>query len=148
MIGLPLWHPVAVHFPLALVVTGSVLLAAARCRPLERHAATLAMVGTWNLCLGAVAVLPAVGSGLAAVLSLEADAAARAAVALHIKWAVCASAGVLLVAAWRGAGRAPESRPSAMFLAVLCVVTAALIVTGYHGGQNVYRHGVAVHRVP
>jgi uncharacterized membrane protein len=142
------WHPIAVHFPLALVVTGTLALTAARVAvrvpPMLRHGATLATVGTWNLCLGAVGALFALGTGLAAVVQLDIDSAARAAVALHVKWAMFSATGLLLLAAWRGAGNAQESRPSVGFLAVLWAVTAALIVTGYRGGQNVYRYGVGV----
>jgi uncharacterized membrane protein len=85
---LPGWHPAVVHFPLALVVSSALFLSAARILPRQSHAATLAIVGTWNLCVGAVAALFALATGLAA--------------------------------------------------------TAALMVTGYRGGQNVYRYGVGV----
>jgi uncharacterized membrane protein len=49
-----------------------------------------------------------------------------------------------LLAVWRGAGADPESRPSRTLLAILWAVTAALMVTAYRGGQNVYRYGVGV----
>ena len=75
MIPLPEWHPIAVHFPLALTVTGALALSAARVLPSERHGATLAVVGTWNLCLGALGALLALGTGLAAVGESRAGAA-------------------------------------------------------------------------
>ena len=144
MIALPEWHPMAVHFPLALTVTGALALSAARVAAPERQGATLALVGTWNLCLGAVGALFALGTGLAAVASVELAPAARAAVGLHVKWAIFTSAALLLLAVWRGAGTDPKSRPSGAFLVILWVITAALIVTAYRGGQNVYRFGVGV----
>jgi uncharacterized membrane protein len=144
MIALPEWHPMAVHFPLALTVTGALVLSAARVAAPERHGTTLAVVGTWNLCLGAVGALFALGTGLAAVASVELAPAARAAVGLHVKWAIFTSAALVLLAVWRGAGTDPKSRPSRVFLVILWVITAALIVTAYRGGQNVYRYGVGV----
>ncbi len=108
MIALPEWHPMAVHFPLALTVTGALALSAARVLPSERHGATLAVVGTWNLCLGAVGALLALGTGLAAVASLELAPPARAAVALHVKWAIFTTAALALLAVWRGAGADPQ----------------------------------------
>jgi uncharacterized membrane protein len=141
----PGWHPIAVHFPLALVVTAALLLVAARLLPQERHAKTLATVGTWNLCIGAVAALFALGTGLAALIGLHAGPAAHQAIFLHVKWAIFTSLALLLVAVWRGAGAAQESRPAWLFIAILIAVTAALVVTGYQGGQNVYRYGVGVH---
>jgi uncharacterized membrane protein len=144
MIPLPEWHPIAVHFPLALTVTGALALSAARAKTFERHGATVGVVGTWNLCLGALGVLFALGTDLAAVAGLELEPAARAAVAVHVKWAIFTSAALLLLAVWRGAGTDPKSRPSGFFLLLLWAVTAALVVTGYRGGENVYRFGVGV----
>jgi uncharacterized membrane protein len=138
------WHPMAVHFPLALTVTGALALSAARLSPPARHGATLAVVGTWNLCLGAAGALLALATGLVAVANLELATPARAAVGLHVKWAIFTTAALALIAVWRGAGVDPKSRPSGVFLLLLWAVTAALIVTAYRGGQNVYRYGVGV----
>jgi uncharacterized membrane protein len=133
-----------VHFPLALVTCAALLLPAARVWRHERQAAILATVGTWNLCLGAAAALPALATGLAAVIGLQVGAAARQAISLHVKWALFTTLALLLLAVWRGAGTAQDSRPSRLFLTVLLAATAALVVTGYRGGQNVYRYGIGV----
>ena len=141
---LPGWHPIVVHFPLGLVMTGALLLLAARILRQERHAATLATVGSWNLCLGAFAALVAQATGLAATLHLQVGPAAHQAISLHMRWAMFTTLALLLLAVWRGAGSAQESRPSWIFIVILLAATAALVVTGYRGGQNVYRHGVGV----
>jgi len=141
----PGWHPLVVHFPLALIVTAAGCLTAARVVSRDRYASQLAIVGTWNLCLGALAMLFALGTGLAAVIDLQVGVAAHQAISLHVKSAIVTSVLLLLATVWRGAGVAPESRPSPGFLLVLWVATAALTVTGYRGGQNVYRFGVGVH---
>jgi uncharacterized membrane protein len=52
-----------------------------------------------------------------------------------------------LLAIWRGAGTAQGSRPSWIFIIVLLAATAALAVTGYRGGRNVYEFGVGVKRI-
>jgi uncharacterized membrane protein len=134
----------AVHFPLALVVSAPVLLTAARLLRQERHAATLATVGTWNLCLGAVAALFALASGLAALIDLHVGPAARQAISVHVKWAIFTTLALVFLAVWRGAGAEQESRPPWVFIAILAAATAALIMTGYRGGQNVYQYGVGV----
>lgn len=144
MDAVPGWHPIVVHFPLALVVTSALFLAAARLLRQERHSATLATVGTWNLCLGAVAALFAVATGVAAVVDLHVGVAAHGAISLHLKWAIFTTLVLVLLAVWRGAGTAQESRPSWTFILVLVVATAALVETGYRGGQNVYQYGIGV----
>jgi uncharacterized membrane protein len=104
----------------------------------------LATVGTWNLCLGALAALLALATGLAATMGLHVGVAAHQAISIHVKWAMFTTLALVLLAVWRGAGSAQESRPSWLFLLVLLAATSALIVTGYRGGQNVYRYGVGV----
>jgi uncharacterized membrane protein len=141
---LPGWHPMVVHFPLALVVTAALFLLSARLLRRESYVATLATVGTWNLCLGAFAALLALATGLAATVGLHAGVAAHQSLSAHVKWAIFTTLALVLLAVWRGAGSAQESRPSWIFMLVLLAATAALIVTGYHGGQNVYRHGIGV----
>jgi uncharacterized membrane protein len=141
---LPGWHPLVVHFPLALVVTATPLLLAARLVRRESYVAALATVGTWNLCLGAVAALLALATGLAAVIGLHLGVAAHQAITVHVKWAIFTTLALVLLAVWRGAGSAQASRPSWIFMVVLLAATAALIATGYHGGQNVYRYGIGV----
>jgi uncharacterized membrane protein len=146
MMLLPGWHPIVVHFPIALTLTAGVALIGARLVRNESLAATLAMVGTWNLCAGAAAALFALGTGLAAVLDLQVGAAARAAISTHVKWAMFTSMALVLTSVWRGAGSAPRSRPSWLFVAVLSAICAALATTAYFGGENVYRFGVGVER--
>jgi uncharacterized membrane protein len=144
---LPTWHPLLVHFPIALVLSATALLLAARLLRSESLAGTAATVGTWNLCLGAVAALFALGSGLGAVLNLDVSAAARAAISVHVKWAMLTTLLLVLLAVWRGAGSASRSRPSWIFLVVLLAASAALSFTGYRGGKNVFEYGVGVRKI-
>jgi uncharacterized membrane protein len=144
---LPSWHPLVVHFPIALVLAATALLLAARLLRSESLAATAATVGTWNLCLGAAAALVALATGLGAVLDLDVGEAARQAISQHLKWAMFTTLLVLLLAVWRGAGAASRSRPSWLFLIVLIAASGALSFTGYRGGKNVYEYGVGVKKI-
>ena len=140
----PGWHPIVVHFPLALVVTGAGFLLAAKFARSDRIGRTLATVGTWNLCIGTAAAFLALATGLAAVLDLHVGTAAHHAITAHLKWAISSTCALLLVSVWRGAGNAADSRPSWLLIVVMLAATAALIVTGYRGGQNVYGFGIGV----
>ena len=143
----PNWHPLVVHFPIALILSATVLLLAARLLRSESLAATAATVGPWNLCLGAAAALVALGTGLSAVLDLDLSAAARQAISTHLKWAMLTTLLLVLLAVWRGAGTASRSRPSWIFLVVLIAAGAALSFTAYRGGKNVYEYGVGVRKI-
>jgi uncharacterized membrane protein len=146
MSSLP-WHPIVVHFPLALVTVAAMLFIAARCLRNDALAANLAIVATWNLCLGAVAAVFALATGLAAVLDLDVGAEVHQAISLHMKWAMLTTLLLVLLSVWRGAGTRQASRPSGVFLIVLVAAAAALIVTGYRGGENVYQYGVGVKKI-
>lgn len=141
---IPAWHPVVVHFPVALIITAAFCLTAAFALPRNRYAPALATVGTWNLCMGAVTVLVALGTGLGAVIGLHIGTAAHAAVSAHVKSAFVTTVLVLLAALWRSVGVPAQSRPSSVFMVILWLAAASLLVTGYRGGQNVYVHGIGV----
>ncbi|HEY6618860.1 MAG TPA: DUF2231 domain-containing protein [Steroidobacteraceae bacterium] len=147
MSPLPGWHPLVVHFPIALVLSATALLLAARLFRNESLAAAAATVGTWNLCLGAVAALFALASGLGAVLDLDVSAAVHQAISVHVKWAMLTTLLLVLLSVWRGAGTASRSRPSWIFLIVLIAASSALSYTAYRGGKNVYEYGVGVKKI-
>ena len=146
MSSLP-WHPIVVHFPLALISVAAILFMAARLMRGEAMAANLAIVATWNLCLGTVAAVFALATGLGAVLDLDVGAEVHQAISLHMKWAMFTTLALVLLAVWRGAGTAQASRPSWAFLIVMLAAALALIVTGYRGGENVYQYGVGVKKI-
>ena len=143
--AIPAWHPMVVHFPLALVVCATLALLVAKLLPNPRVAAALATTGTWNLGVGAVGSVFALATGLGAALHLHVAAPTRQALSMHVRWAVLTALALLLLATWRCAGNAQDARPSWLLLIVLIAATAALVVTGYLGGQNVYRFGIGVH---
>lgn len=146
MSSLP-WHPIVVHFPVALVISAAIFFLTARVLRSDALAANLAIAATWNLCLGAVAAVFALGTGLAAVLDLDVASEVHQAISLHMKWAMITTLLLVLLAVWRGAGTAQASRPSWTFLIVLAATTGALMVTGYRGGENVYDYGVGVKKI-
>jgi len=137
-------HPMLVHFPLALVVIAAIALWLARLLPDGPLIARLSLIGTWNLVAGGLAAIFALGSGLFALIAMRLGPMARQAVALHAKWAMFASFLLLLAAVWRGAGNDQEARPGWVLMILLSLTVAALLVTGYLGGENVYVYGIGV----
>lgn len=141
---IPGWHPIIVHFAIALTVAGGAALALSRLCDGRRARRRLAIWGTFNLCGGAAFVVLGIGSGILAIWDLNLPAAARAAVSTHVKWAFLTAVSVLLVAVWRGAGAAPEEPPSNLFLGVMTGAVICALVTAYFGAENVYRFGIGV----
>lgn len=142
---IPGWHPLLVHFAVALSITGCTALLISRLLR-GRGAQRCAVLGTLSLSLGAVFCLLALASGIAAVWDASFDVPTRAAVSRHVLWAFFTSLGVLLLAVWRTAGHVPEEPPSDFMLMVAAAVALAVAVTGWLGGENVFRFGIGVLR--
>lgn len=138
----PNWHPIFVHFALALPVTATLLLTLARAahdRPLSTGAVQAAK---WMLGVGIAALWLSVGTGMQAYLSEPMSAAAQHAVRVHQYWGWGTAALFSMAPAlWQGA----HPKRVALPLLLCCWAgTMSATVTGWLGAENVYRHGVGV----
>ena len=152
-------HPATVHFPIALLLVGSLL---ALIHLFRRPAVDLRLTIWLLLGLGWLGGAVAVLTGLLAQVNLPPDAPYRPVLNFHIGTglAVLLLYGFLLYRGWlyRGAkaqkARQKRSDPTADLLddagarpwiAAVVVLGALLIVaTGWYGGQLVYQFGVNV----
>ncbi len=137
-------HPIIVHAPLALWVTVPVFYALARRSAGSPRAGLYAAAGTLNLLLGTVASVMAVLSGLLAVSGLSVVGIAQGTLSRHIGWGVATSFLYLCLTLVRAVGRPLADLPGRGMVVALCIATVPVIVTGYYGGQNVYRFGLGV----
>lgn len=145
---IPNWHPLLVHFPIALVTASALFTLAARFagdRPLAQQWAT---VGRWTLWFAAVSALATAAAGWLAFNSVRHDEAGHAAMALHRNWALPVSAGIVLLAAWDGWQARRAAKASWPFTLLLLAAFAGIAVTGWLGGELVYRHGLGVLSLP
>jgi uncharacterized membrane protein len=138
------WHPMMVHFPLALTLTAAACLTCTRLLKRGTLQDSLAFCGTWNLMLGAAAALLTLATGLIATFHLTLLDGAQYSVSRHLIWAVCSSQLVALLALYRALAVSWNSVPGAWFLSLLGLASAGLIVTGYYGGENVYHYALGV----
>ena len=152
-------HPATVHFPIALLLLGSLL---ALLHLFRRPAVDLRLTVWLLLGLGWLGGAVAVLTGLLAQVNLPPDAPYRAVLNFHIGTglAVLVLYGFVLYRGWlfRGAKaqKARQKRGDATadllddagartWIAAVVVLGALLIVaTGWYGGQLVYQFGVNV----
>jgi len=139
------WHPMMVHFPLALTLTGYLCLFFSRL-PCITTGGSMAAYGHWNLILGGLMALLTLGTGLGAAWHLHLYGGMQYSVSRHMIWAVCTSQLLALLALWRGIANTARTPPSSLFLALLLIACGGLIVTGYYGGENVYHYAIGVRR--
>jgi uncharacterized membrane protein len=140
------WHPMMVHFPLALTLSAFLCLLCSRLLQHRAAQSSLAACGTWNLIIAGVTALLTLGTGLVAAWHLRLHGDAQFSVSRHVIWATCTSQLVVLLALWRALAGAPEATPSRLFLVVLLIACTGFVVTGYYGGENVYHYAIGVHR--
>lgn len=142
----PNWHPMVVHFALALPLSASALYTVAWLLP-ERPMATGAVgAAHWMLGIGITALWLAIGTGMYAWFTVTHDAEGLRAMSIHQYWG-WATAVLYTCALPLWSAGAPRRVPT-VFVVLLLVAACSAVVTGYLGAENVYRHGIGVERLP
>lgn len=145
---IPNAHPLVVHFPIALTLIALLFSLAARLRAQHSAAIQLATVGHWSLWMAALSAVIAAMFGWLAYNSVNHDAAGHAAMLIHRNWAIPTAVGLVILAtldAWKSRANQLMSWP---VLIVLFLLSASIAVTGWLGGEVVYRHGIGVLSLP
>lgn len=145
----PNWHPVLVHFTVALLIVAPLLFFASTWLPTESPAKLrLLAAARWNLLLGFIISLGTVAAGWYAANTVAHDEAAHAAMLMHRNLAlitVVAYAPFVLWTLTRGHG--PRSH-GLLFAVLLLLPMASLTLTAWRGGELVYVHGLGVQSLP
>lgn len=140
----PQWHPMLVHFPLALTLAATLFLFGAQLSSSQALGQSLSAAGSWNLFLAAVTIQITLATGLSAAYHLHLTDGAQFSVTWHMIFAITASQFLAFLALWRGFGGNTAGPPGWLFLCLLSIVSVALIATGYFGGENVYHYGLGM----
>lgn len=146
---LPNWHPIFVHFTIGLLGTavvfyfGSALLAKDhKWKHQWQHMAN------WCLWTGCLVTIGTVLAGWYAYNTVAHDQAAHAAMTIHRDWAI-ATASLFLILGFASVSMVKNNKtPHYLFLSVAAVTGAMLMITGFLGGEAVYRHGLGVMSLP
>lgn len=146
---IPNFHPVVVHFPIALTIIAFLLSIASHARRSHPISGQLAAAGHFVLWLAAISAVTAVLFGWLAYNSISNhDDAGHAAMLLHRSWAVPTAIGLVLLASWDAWKYRVTELISVPMLFLLFLLSQAIAVTGWLGGEAVYRHGIGVLSTP
>lgn len=140
----PNWHPIFVHFTIALLSISAVFYLAGLVLKKEH----LLVVARWNLWIGAVATIGTVLAGWYAYNTVTHDGPSHAAMTDHRNWALVTASVFILLALWTFWKQRGAKTVSAAFVAVILLAAGLLAITGFKGGEVVYRHGLGVMRMP
>jgi len=145
----PNWHPVLVHFTVALLIVAPLLFFASTWLPLESPAKLrLLAAARYNLLLGFIASLGTVAAGWYAANTVAHHEAAHAAMLTHRNLALVTVVAYTPFVIWtlmRGHG--PRSH-GLLFAVLLFLPMVSLTVTAWRGGELVYVHGLGVQSLP
>lgn len=145
---IPNWHPIFVHFSVALLMTAALLHIAAFVVKKDALKLQLTYVARWNLWIGTTISVFTVVAGWAAFNSVNHDEVSHLAMLEHRKWAVITFVVFVVICAW-SLLMAKKSAPiSVLEVMVLLVASGLLASTAWHGGELVYRHGLGVMSLP
>lgn len=145
---IPNWHPVFVHFTVALLVVSAALHLLSHFVVNRESTNQLLMVARWNLWIGAGSTLLTVAAGWYAYNTVGHDTPSHVAMSEHRNWAMATVALFLGIASWEYYLHRYGKKRGWLFTGLLVIAAALLLTTAWHGGELVYRHGLGVMSLP
>jgi len=142
------WHPIFVHFTVALITMSFIFYWLGRFVPSQRWQHEFAIVGRWCLWTGSIITIITISLGFNAYYTVAHDDISHAVMTTHRNWAVIAFILLWLVTLWSLFIYRRNKKPSWVFLSALFVVVALVTVTAWYGGELVFRNGVGVISTP
>ncbi len=124
------FHPVIVHFPIALFIFGAFLDFLGRYRKDD----VVRGVAFWNMVFGLLATLVAIPTGFIAAIRLGYPLQVGTPVFTHLSIAIFATLVMLSAVLWRRTGLVTHKA----YWILLALAAAAVGVAGHFGGQMVY----------
>lgn len=145
---IPNWHPIFVHFTIALVTTSALCYLISYFRLRATIKKELLIVARWCLWFGTVAAIITVIAGFFAYYTVVHDTVSHLAMAKHRNWALLTLSVILCMGIWSVWAYRKNKSISLMFVLMMLVVFILLMTTAWHGAEVVYRHGVGVMSLP
>lgn len=144
---IPNWHPLFVHFTIALLLTATLLFVVGKLAPATASwRSTCITVARWNLALGVLITVGTILAGWYAFDTVNHDNLSHGPMLSHRLWALSTAGAFIVLALWSVLTRGKE--PHLAFILCLLAASGSLAVTGYKGGELVYRHGLGVMSMP
>ena len=144
---IPNWHPVFVHFTVALfaLAVGLFVITPWIKSPLQEQ---WLIVARWALWFGAAFTLITGLTGLYAYNTVSHDTPSHAAMTDHRNWALATIGLFLILAIWSMLWIRRNKSLGVLFIAGMVLAGGVLASTAWRGGEAVYRYGLGVMSLP
>ena len=145
---LPNWHPIFVHFSVALLVvaTGAFVVSMLASQYATRYQTR--QYARWTLWLGVVFSVFTVAAGMYAYFTVNHDGPSHEWMTIHRNVALATFATFLILAIWSIICAKRQSEEKKGFMILLIIGLVALLSTSWLGGELVYRYGLGVQSLP
>lgn len=144
---IPNWHPIFVHFTVALLALSvGLFVATPFMRPPLK--AQWKIVACWTLWFGAGFTIITGLTGLYAYNTVAHDTPSHAAMTDHRNWAIAAITLFLTLAVWSILRLRRKRVLGPLFVVGIVFAGGVLASTAWRGGEVVYRYGVGVMSLP
>ena len=145
---LPNWHPVFVHFTIALFSVSVIMFVVSYFLKQGAIKSQTLIVANWNLWIGAAFTVITLIMGLYAYNTVAHDGPSHVQMTLHRDWAYITAASFLALLVWSILLKRKDSQPGLLFLVAALASFGVLSVTAFEGGEAVYRFGLGVKQLP
>lgn len=145
---IPNWHPIFVHFTVALLSTAVILHLLVRFIGDEKLRTQWETVAQWNLWIGTLITVLTVAMGVVAYNTVAHDTPSHEAMTEHRNWALATALLFLVLAVWSALRARAGNGINTVILFGLLVGGGLLLSTAWHGGEAVYRYGLGVMSLP
>lgn len=141
---IPNWHPIFVHFTVALLSVSLGLFVVVQVVKCDQAI----LVAKWNLWIGAGISLLTLAAGVYAYNTVTHDTPSHEAMTVHRNFALVTLALLVPVVVWSVMAHRQGKALGLRFVALFLVVGSLLGTTAWHGGEVVYRYGLGVISLP
>jgi len=152
---IPNWHPLFVHFTIALFQVATMLLVGGiglkllfKSEEVRLFSEKIINGAYINLWLGCLMTVGTVLAGWYAYNTVAHDTASHAAMTDHRNWAMVTSFLFLGLTIWSTYLYRKQDKENKFFVIGMIVASLILAITGWKGGEVVYRYGLGVISLP
>jgi uncharacterized membrane protein len=143
-----LWHPIFVHFSVALLTVATLFYLLAVLFPRAANRTRWIDFARWNLWGGSGLSVLTVLLGWLAYNTVSHDNASHEAMEIHATLALITLTAFGSLAVWSLWNYWRSSSPSRSFTVLVLVAFGFLVATGLRGGELVFHYGLAVSSLP
>lgn len=143
---IPNWHPILVHFTFALLFLSPFFFAIALFGKGQTWNNAFTIAGRAFLWTGVLITTLTVWAGFSAMEEAHGNVSHQLHQYIHEhrNWAIATAVSFILLASWSFVNWRRNVRESGLLVLLLFAATGSLTMTGYKGGELVFRHGIGV----